>query len=109
VLAAGRHDVVLVSAPLGFQESRRIDVEPGKTTSVHVNPPKAALSVNARPWADVVIDGNSAGQTPISNIDVAIGTHQIVFRNPRFGERRQTVVVTVKGPNRVAVDFSKTN
>lgn len=109
MIAAGRHDVVLVSAPLGYQESRRIDVEPGKTASIHVNPPKAALSVNARPWADVVIDGNSAGQTPISNVDVPIGTHQIVFRNPQFGERRQTVVVTVKGPNRVAVDFSKSN
>jgi hypothetical protein len=30
-----------------------------------------------------------------------------VFRHPQFGERRQSVVLTGKGPNRVAVDLTK--
>ena len=109
MVPAGRHELTLVSKTLGYRESRKVEVTPGKTTNIRVNPPKAALSVNARPWADVVIDGASAGQTPIANMDVAVGTHQVVFRHPQFGERRQSIVVTVQGPNRIAVDFNKSN
>ena len=65
------------------------------------------LSANARPWADVLIDGISVGQTPIANLAVPIGTHQVVFRHPQLGERRESVVVGVKGPNRIAVDLTK--
>ena len=45
----------------------------------------------------------------MQNMDIAVGTHQVVFRHPQFGERRQSVVVTVQGPNRIAVDFTKSN
>jgi len=56
------------------------------------------VSANARPWADVAIDGKSGGQTPISNLQVPIGVHEVVFRHPRLGERRQTVVVKAGPP-----------
>jgi hypothetical protein len=38
---------------------------------------------------------------------MTIGSHDVVFRHPQFGERRQTVVVTSTGPNRIAVDLTK--
>jgi hypothetical protein len=107
MLAAGHHDIVLANRALDYQESRRIDVAAGGTTTVRVDPPKVMLSVNARPWADVAIDGNDIGQTPIANAAATVGTHQLVFRHPQFGERRQSVVVTARGPNRVAVDLTK--
>ncbi len=107
MLAAGRHDISLVNKSLGFQETRKLEIAAGKTSTIRIDPPKAQLSANARPWADVIIDGNAAGQTPIANISLTVGTHQVVFRHPQFGERRQTVVVTAKGPNRVGVDFTK--
>jgi hypothetical protein len=107
MLAAGRHDVVLTNAGLGFQEGRRIEVTPGKTAVLHVDAPKASVSVNARPWAEIVLDGNSIGQTPIANLLVGVGPHEMVFRHPQHGERKQTVVVTSKGPNRIAMDFTK--
>jgi hypothetical protein len=47
------------------------------------------------------------GQTPIANLSLALGTHQVVFRHPELGERRQSVVVTAQGPNRVAVDMAR--
>ena len=68
--------------------------------------PAAMVSANARPWADVAIDGKSVGQTPISNLQVPIGMHEVVFRHPRLGERRQTVTVTMNGPNRFAADLA---
>jgi hypothetical protein len=107
MLPSGRHDVELVSQSLDFRERRRIEITPGKITTLRVDAPKGAISVNARPWADVSIDGNDVGQTPLANLAVAIGTHQVIFRHPQFGERRQTIVVTTKGPNRIAMDLSK--
>ena len=95
------------TARLGFQEARRIDVTAGKTIAIRVDPPKASVSVNARPWADIMLDGNNVGQTPIANLLVSVGSHEMVFRHPQLGERKQTVTVTAKGPNRIAVDLTK--
>jgi eukaryotic-like serine/threonine-protein kinase len=107
MLAAGRHDITLLNRSLGYQEARKVDVTAGKTMAIKVDPPKVNISVNARPWADVSLDGASLGQTPISNLQVAVGTHEMVFRHPQLGERRQSVTVTVKGPNRIAADLTK--
>jgi hypothetical protein len=107
MLPAGRHSLSLVNESLEYQESRTTDVAPGKTATIRVDPPKVSVNVNARPWADVTIDGASAGQTPISNLALGIGTHEVVFRHPQFGERRQTVVLKTHGPNRIAVDLTK--
>jgi hypothetical protein len=106
MLTTGRHDIVLVNRALDYREARKIDVAAGSTTAVRVEAPAATVSANARPWADVAIDGKSVGQTPISNLQVPIGTHEVVFRHPRLGERRQTVTVTMNGPNRFAVDLA---
>ena len=108
MLAAGRHDVVLANRSLGYQETKRIDVVAGRTTTVRVEPPQASMSVNARPWAEIVMDGTSIGQTPIANLQVSVGSHELVFRNPQLGERRQTVIVTAHGPNRIAADLTNT-
>jgi hypothetical protein len=107
MLAAGRHDLVLANHTLGYQETRRIDVTAGQTESIRVDAPKASVSVNARPWAEILVDGSNVGQTPIANIQISVGTHEMVFRHPQFGERKQTIVVTAKGPNRITADLTK--
>ena len=107
MLPAGRHDLEVVSEPLDFHDSRSIEVTAGKVTTIRVDPPKGAVSANARPWADVIIDGTNVGQTPIANLSLPIGTHHVLFRHPQYGERTQTIVVTARGLNRVAVDLTK--
>ncbi len=107
MLAAGRHNITLTNPALGYQETRKIEVTAGKTVAIRVDPPKASVSVNARPWAEITLDGASAGQTPIANLLVSVGSHEMIFRHPQLGERKQTIVVTAKGPNRIAVDFTK--
>jgi eukaryotic-like serine/threonine-protein kinase len=104
MIPAGRHELDLVNESLGYRDHRGVEIGSGKTASIRVDA-RAPLSVNARPWADVVIDGTPAGQTPIANVLLPLGTHQVVFRHPELGERRQSVVVTARGPNRVAVDL----
>ena len=107
MLAAGRHEVILRSDTIGFEERRTIEIAPGAVSSIEVVAPKGLLNVNARPWADVLIDGNPAGQTPLANIQVTAGPHQITFRHPQLGERIERVVVATSGVSRVAVDLNK--
>jgi hypothetical protein len=107
MMPAGRHDLEVVNEALDFRESRSVEVSTGKVTTIKVDAPKGIVSANARPWADVIIDGTNVGQTPIANLSLTIGPHQVLFRHPQYGERTQTVVVTARGVNRVAVDFTK--
>jgi len=107
MMAAGRHDIVLANRVIGYQEARRIDVTAGKTTAIRLDPPRVAISVNARPWAEILLDGANVGETPIANLLVTVGSHELVFRHPQLAERRQTIVVTAKGPNRIAADLTK--
>jgi PEGA domain len=107
MLPAGRHEITLANDSLGYRDKRTIEIGAGKTTALKVDPPKRSLSANARPWAEMFVDGASVGQTPIANLIVAIGPHDIVFRHPQLGERQQTVLVTIQGPNRIAVDLTK--
>jgi hypothetical protein len=100
ILPAGQHEIQAVNEPLGFSATQRVTVAADKATSLQFEVPTAKVSVNAIPWADVTIDGNSVGQTPIGNLSVAIGSHEIVYRHPQLGEQRQTITVTVAGPNR---------
>lgn len=107
MLAAGRHEVLLRNEGLGFAETRTITVVPGEVTTVRIDSPKGLVNVNARPWADVFVDGELVGQTPLSSLSLAIGPHQITFRHPQFGERSERITVTARSVNRVAVDFTK--
>ncbi|MGH9408728.1 MAG: PEGA domain-containing protein [Vicinamibacterales bacterium] len=106
MVAAGRHDVRLVNEALEYSETRSVEVTAGKLAAIQIDPPHTTLNVNARPWADVSIDGTEIGQTPIANVSIAIGTHVVVFRHPQLGEQRRTITVTEKGPNRVSADLT---
>jgi hypothetical protein len=47
------------------------------------------------------------GETPIANVGVTPGTHELVFKHPELGERRQSVVVRAASPTRVGIDLRK--
>ena len=57
------------------------------------------------PWAEVSIDGERAGETPIGNAMLPLGNHQIELRHPQLGTKRLTLSVSLNGPNRVAVNM----
>jgi len=107
MLPAGSHELQLVNSAVGFQTKISVDVQPGKTATANVSIPNGAISLNALPWANVSIDGKALGTTPIANIEVPLGTHEVVWRHPQFGERRQTVTVTAKAPLRLVMDLRK--
>lgn len=107
MLMAGSHDIEVVNEALGFRARRRVDVVVGATTSVKIDLPNGLVSINAQPWADVWIDGEKLGPTPIGNVSRPIGSHEVTLRHPEFGERRETVVIAVDRPARLGVDMRR--
>jgi hypothetical protein len=63
------------------------------------------VNLNASPWAEVWLDGRRIGETPIGNLAVPIGPHEIVFRHPEFGEKKHAVSVTTAAPVRLSVSM----
>jgi serine/threonine-protein kinase len=63
------------------------------------------MAINAIPWAEVFVDNARVGETPIGNIAVPIGSHEVIFRHPELGERRLSVTVSVGEPMKVGVDL----
>jgi hypothetical protein len=121
-LLPGDHQVLVGTE--GRQVSRTVAVRPdetvsllvavggppavsGRTTSVALSVPNGSLSINAQPWADVWLDGRPLGSTPIGNVSVPIGSHELVFRHPEFGERRATVSIGLQEPARIGMDMRK--
>jgi hypothetical protein len=107
MVPAGAHQIDFVNEALGYRSTRTVQVGAGKVSSIKVEFPQGAIALNAVPWADVWIDGEKAGETPIGNLAIAIGQHEIIFRHPDLGERRQVVTVTTTAPARVSVDMRK--
>jgi hypothetical protein len=107
MLPAGNHNLVLANTALEFQTTMAVRVEGGKTLKRPVPLPNGSLSVNAVPWANVWVDGADIGTTPLANLSLPIGTHEIVWRHPQLGERRRTISITAKTPTRVGMDFKQ--
>jgi serine/threonine-protein kinase len=106
-LSAGRHQFEFVNEALELNIARAVQVDPGKATRVTVPMPNGTVFANASPWAEVFIDGRSAGITPLGNISVTVGSHEIVWRHPEMGERRRTVNVGARTPVRLSMDMTK--
>jgi PEGA domain-containing protein len=107
MLPAGHHDLEVANADVEFRVPLRVEIEPGKTFTASVAIPNGSLSINALPWAEVIIDGKPVGPTPIGNLSIPIGPHEIVWRHPQLGERKRVVAVAARTPVRVGLDFSK--
>jgi serine/threonine protein kinase len=107
MLPAGKHEIELASATLGFRDTRTIQVAGGRVSAINVTLPKGSMSLNAVPWATVSVDGENIGDTPIGNFPITIGPHEVVFRNPQLGEQRRVITVTLQSPVRLSVDMAK--
>ena len=107
MVPTGRHQLDLVASAFDFRTSVTVEIEPGKVASPAIAIPNGSLSVNALPWAEVFVDGRSVGTTPLGNLQVPIGSHEVTWRHPQLGERRQTVPVTATAPARASVDFGQ--
>ena len=107
MVPVGRHELEVVNEALGYRAVKTVNVAPGQTANIKLDLPKAPMALNAVPWAEVWVDGDRVGETPIGSVPVSIGPHEVVFRHPELGERRVVTTVTLAGPAKVSVDMRK--
>jgi hypothetical protein len=105
MLAPGTHQLNFINEQLGFGQSMSVDVLAGRGGPVSLTIPRVAMNINALPWAEVFVDGTRIGDTPLANVMQPIGDHELVFRHPQFGEKRQVTRLTVRDSLRVSVDM----
>ena len=107
MLPVGSHRIEFANSALEFTAARTVQIAAGRTASVSIRPPSGKLSVNAVPWADVSLDGDALGTTPLGDVSVPVGAHELVLRHPQLGERRQTITVKAETPTRIGIDLRK--
>jgi PEGA domain len=59
------------------------------------------------PWAQVSINGSPIGETPLANVPLAVGEHEVTFRHPQLGEQTQKVIVKSNAVTRVSATFAR--
>ena len=106
MLSPGRHDLLLTNRELGYRSVQSVEIEPGEVRSISLDP-RGTVNVNATPWAEVWIDGQKAGDTPLANLQLPLGVREVILRHPQFGERRITVTVKGNEPAAVSVAMDK--
>lgn len=104
-LPVGTHVLTFRHDQLGFRTTRSVAVVEGKSTTTVVELPNGLVRVLVQPWADVWIDGKEIGRTPVENIPVPIGIHDVVLRHPELGEQRHRMTVSVNELSRLDVDL----
>jgi hypothetical protein len=107
LLPAGGHVLQLENTSLGYRENQWVRIQSGKETTLPLSLPQGVVHVNATPWADISIDGKPFGQTPIGNLKLTIGSHDVVFRHPDLGEKTVSALVKVGVPTRVSADLTQ--
>jgi hypothetical protein len=105
-LPPGTHDLLLVNSRLGIRVTQSVRVSPGRIAMLTVDPPGGRLNANAQPWAQVTIDGRVIGDTPLANVAVPIGEHDVGFKHPQLGEQHQRVTVRAGELARVSATFA---
>lgn len=105
-LAAGEHEL-MVSNPgfIGVIRST-VTVKPGQTLTVHHSfRESGSLRVVVSPWADVYIDGQHVGQTPLDELEVTAGRHSVSLRHPTMGRRNEIVDIRSNESAVIKVDL----
>ena len=105
VAAAGRHEFEFVNSALGYRARRVVNLKAGAVVSLSLPHPEGRISINATPWAEVWIDNMHVGETPLANLSIPIGEHEVSFRHPSFREQRHTAVVRFDAPTRISADL----
>lgn len=106
MIPPGRHELTLSNKDFGYRAVQEVSVEPGEVRSLTVDP-RGDANFNAMPWAEVWMDGQKLGDTPMANTRVPLGTREFVFKHPQYGERRITAIIRADQPTPITVDFTR--
>ncbi|RMH87338.1 MAG: serine/threonine protein kinase [Calditrichaeota bacterium] len=94
-LSAGTHQLE-VRNPSYLPFRREITIIPHRIDSLKIalTPLEGYLELRVQPWAEVYIDGEHVGQTPLHEpLALPAGRHQVELRNPNFSPWKETVEI----------------
>ncbi|MCB0272273.1 MAG: serine/threonine protein kinase [Bdellovibrionales bacterium] len=63
------------------------------------------LSVSATPWAQVIIDGNVVGPSPVLSHQLHIGSHEVILRHPDFDDIKKTITIKENQNEKLIIDL----
>ena len=106
MLPPGHHTLKLSNDDLAYSATQSVEIQPGEATRIQLDP-KGVANINAQPWAEVYIDGQKVGDTPLANLPISLGVREIVFKNAQLGERKVIATITAGTPAIISVDFNK--
>jgi hypothetical protein len=78
---------------------------PRPTTTVAPQPGQLLLYV--RPWANVTVDGQAVGTTPMKPLTLAAGTHVVLLKHNDFAPLTRQVVIEPGRTHRLEIDLSR--
>jgi hypothetical protein len=107
MVAPGRRNFDFVNKTVGLKLRQYVDAVAGQVVTVPLELPSGMMNLYSDQPAEVLVDGNVVGQTPLASLQVPLGSHDVVFRHPKYGEVRYTVAVTLTAPVKLTVTFRK--
>ncbi len=107
MVPAGRHHFELVSQEVAVRLRQFVDVPPGATVTVPIELPAGMLNLSSDQPAQVLLDGQPIGETPMMSVPASLGAHEVIFRSEKYGDVSYTVNVTLAAPVRLTVTFNK--
>src|SRR5262249_18253608 len=105
-IVPGHHELELSNDAAGYREATTIQILPGQVMTLRPELPQSTLDIEARPTAKVLIDGHEMDETPLTQIALTIGVHDVLLRHPDFPDRHVATYIKVGTPTRVSVDLA---
>ena len=99
MVSAGRHELDIVNEALDYRSDAIGHGFAGTSLAVRLEWPKDRWRSTRSRGPTSGSTASSIGETPIGNVSVPIGPHEIVFRHPELGEQVVRATVTVARPH----------
>jgi len=106
LLKPGVHTIRIDSRELDFSLTRQVEIEPGGTARVAVEVPTSTLTVTGSNGAEVFVDGAKAGEIPLVEYKVKLGTRDVMVVDKSGVARNRTVTVTTR-PAQIDVELTQ--
>ena len=104
-LRPGRHVLTLSNTEFGYTYTHTVELEAGDIRTITLDP-RTSTELRATPDAEVWLAGEKIGDTPLVH-DLPLGKYELVFKHPRFGERRVPVTIRASSSSPIRVDMRK--
>jgi serine/threonine-protein kinase len=93
-----------VARPDTPPQVRQIAASPPPVEAHHPRPRPGYLTVSADPWAYVFIDGRKRGTTPLTDVELTPGEHEVTLENPPLGASRVKTLRVAAGEHRTLIE-----